>query len=655
MSKELKAIYRFGRFRLDTTERVLFENDKIVPVQPKLFDTLLALVESNGRIVEKDELMTRVWPDSFVEENNLNKNISIIRKLLGEGIEGRAYIETIPKRGYRFVAAVHEISGAGDDLIVATRSSTHLVLEEEDDAPDESARQSAGNGLDTVVDIPAEPKLLSRWRAGYILRIGVTLAVMIGTIAAIYLLWPKPAPSGSRLRSIAVLPFKPLVADAHDELIEMGMSETLINRLSSIRELTVRPMSAVRGYTALDQDPIAAGREQSVDGVLDGNIQKTGDRIRVTVRLVSIKDGHTLWAEKFDQRLTDIFALQDSISERIASIVAVKLSGEEKALLTRHHTDNPEAYRLYLKGCLFLSQGTEQSANKALESFDQAIALDRNYSLAYVGKANVYSTYSSQYYVPAEAMPKAKAELQKALELDSQLPEAHHSMARIKQWFDWDRRGAEEEFHRAIELQPSFLDAIISYSGFLTQEKRFDECLVQLKRAEEVDPLSIYVIHNFGFVFYLMGEYDKSIEQYNKALGLSPKFEGALSGLGADYIEKGMYEEATAVIKRAIEFNPLDQYVSELGYAYAVSGRRDEATKQLETLERLSKHRYVSPVRIARIYAGLGEREKVFEWLNRAYVDRSDHLLNLGADPMFERFRLEPRFVVLLQRVGIWQ
>jgi len=279
--------------------------------------------------------------------------------------------------------------------------------------------------------------------------------------------------------------------------------------------------------------------------------------------------------------------------------------------------------------------------------------MDSGYALAHVGRADVYSGYSSQYFLPAEAMPKAKAEVEKALALDPELPEAHRSMARIKQWFDWDRVGAEKEFRRAIELQPNFAIAHISYSGFLTQEKRFDECLIEIKRAQELDPLAPYNHFHLGYLYYIQREYDKSIEQYREALALSPNYESALKGLGASYREKGNYDEAIATLKRVVELNRFDQYVSELAYTYGVAGKRKEAKILIDELEGLAKHRYVSPVRIARMYAGLGENNKVFDWLNQAYADHSDHLLNLTIDPLFDGIRKDPRYIELVGKIGL--
>jgi TolB-like protein/Flp pilus assembly protein TadD len=451
------------------------------------------------------------------------------------------------------------------------------------------------------------------------------------------------------------LPFKPLIPDDRDESLEMGMAETLITRLSNLRQVIVRPMSAVRTYTAVEQDPVAAGREQRVDAVLDGDVQKTGNRVRITVHLVRVSDGHTLWTGKFDERLVDIFALEDSISERVAAVMAIKLTGEERELLTRHPTENTEAYQLYLKGRLYYQQWTQESIQKALECFDKAVALDTNYALAYAGKADVYSANSSMFLPPAEAMPKAREAAEKALSIDDQLSEAHHSMAMVKMWADWDWSAAESEFRRALEIHPNDAQLHAHYGSFIVDQKRFDEAFGELERARELDPLSFSVTYTLGKTLYLARRYDQAIVQYQEVVALYPnRFQGH-RGLGCVLRQKGMYEEAIAQLQRAVDLQPLDSCVSELGNAFGSGARRNEAIKLAEKLEATAKVRYVSPVDIARIYAGLGAKELAFDWLHKAYRDHSDHLLKLGVDPSFDSVRSDPRFSDLLRRVGLEQ
>ena len=358
-------IYEFGPFRLEVAEHLLLRNGETIPLQPKVFELLLVLVKHHGHLLGKDELLKAVWPDTVVEEINLANNVSILRKALGESGNGQRFIETVPRRGYRFVAPVREQKGE-----IAT--------------PD-----VAEGAQPPIVDAPS--------------------------IA---------------IKSIAVLPFKPIVANDRNEALEIGMADTLITRLSSLRNLIVRPTSAVRKYDMLDQDPLAAGREQRVDAVLESSFQRSGEKIRVTMRLVNVRDGSALWAYQCDEDYTDVFAAQDSISEKVARALMPGLTGDEQRLLAKRYTDNFEAYQLYVKGSFFWDKRTEEGIKKSVEYFEQAIRLDPNYALAYAGLATSYVTTSYREMVPpAEASSRAEAAARKALEIDEQLGQAHSALA----------------------------------------------------------------------------------------------------------------------------------------------------------------------------------------------------------------------------------
>jgi TolB-like protein/DNA-binding winged helix-turn-helix (wHTH) protein len=659
MSKREKQWYEFGPFRIDVAERLLLRDGQSVPLPPKAFDTLLVLAENRGHLLEKDELMERLWPDSFVEEANLPNTISLLRKALGDGNGEHRYIETVPRRGYRFIAGAGGQSDEPPEFIIEERISSTLTIEQEED-----------DGLAASDDSPAIAVALPAARTPKPLARPILLSAMVAFVAIAlallaYRFGSKPAGQAATKstvgiapasgNSIAVLPFKPLTADSRDESLELGMADTLITRLSNLRQIVVRPTSAVRKYNGLEQDPVAAGQELQVDSVLDGSIQRVGDKIRVTVRLVSVKDRSPLWAEKFDEKFTDIFAVQDSISERVVLALAVKLTGEERQRLAYHHTENAQAYEFYLKGRLFYRQWTEDSIEKALACYDKAIAIDPNYALAYAGKADLFSAYSSVILPPAEAMSKAREAAQKALQIDDRLAEARRSMARIRNWADWDWPGAEREFQRALEIRPNDAETHISYGGFLTARKRFDEALAALKRAQELDPLSFSTSHMAGRLFYSMRLYDRAIEQYREVVALFPDSAEAHRGLGCALREKGATEEAIGELQKAVEMSRRDSFLSELGYAYASAGRSHEAIRLVKELEDLAKRRYVSPVCVARIYVGLEADDLAFTWLDKAYKDRSDHLLKLGSDPSFDGVRSDARFRDLLLRVGLPQ
>jgi DNA-binding winged helix-turn-helix (wHTH) protein/TolB-like protein len=369
--------YEFGPFRVDTVNHLLLRDGRVVPLKPKVFDALVALVENRGRVLGKDELMEMLWPDSFVEESNLTQTVYMLRKALGEGPNDHNYVETIPKRGYRFLAVVRQ-SREGIDL--GTKEELGATVERDERVDPELAENesSAKNRKKPNLQI-----LIACVTVAAIAVVGYYLGIKRTRL-------PASADSPASIKSIAVLPFKSVVAKDRDESLELGMADTLITRLSNIRQVIVRPLSAVRRYTGLEQDPVAAGRELKVDAVLDGSLQYVGDRIRVTVRLVKV-DGSQLWSETLDQKLTDILTVQDAISERVAQELAVKLTGEEKLRLAKHYTENFEAYQLYLKGRFFWNKGTEEGLRKALEEFQMALDRDPNYALAYTGLADAYA------------------------------------------------------------------------------------------------------------------------------------------------------------------------------------------------------------------------------------------------------------------------
>jgi DNA-binding winged helix-turn-helix (wHTH) protein/TolB-like protein len=441
MSDQTKRIYEFGPFRLDAGERVLLRGGQPEPLSPKALEVLLMLVESSGHIVEKGDLMNRVWADSFVEEGNLKVTVSILRKALEADAGDRQFIETVPRRGYRFVANVKELASESAELVVRERTTASITIEESGEGKEREQEKAL-----------AAPKRESRVS----LPVAISCLAVIGlAIAGVYLWTSRTAP-GSEMKSIAVLPFKPVAADVRDESLEMGIADTLITKLSNIRNLTVRPMSAVRKYSGLEQDAVLAGRKQRVDAVLDGSIQKVGEKVRVTVRLMSVTDGGTLWTSHFDEKFTDIFAVQDSISKRVAETLAIRLSHEERTLLTKHYTENTEAYQLYLKGRYYWSKRTDEGIKKGIEYFQQAIEKDPLHALAYADLARSYKS-SSYYgiYPPSEALPRSKEAVRKALEIDKSLAEAHMALASILETSDWNWQAAEEEFKLAIELKPN--------------------------------------------------------------------------------------------------------------------------------------------------------------------------------------------------------
>jgi len=640
-----RHFYEFGPFRLDAAERLLLREGRILPLTPKAFDVLLALVENSSHTVEKDDLMKRVWPDTCVEEVNLANNVSLLRKVLGEGSNADQYIQTVPRRGYRFVADVRVVSDASPDGETASSGPAFTQPREISDV--QPARISAA-----ATDGPQSSWWATNSR-GRLAAIGASVLLIGLAAAGLYRFignGPRPDSERAPIKSVALLPFKPLVAGARDEMPEMGMAETLITRLSSIREITVRPMSAVRKYTALEQDAVAAGQEQQVDAVLEGTIQKVDDRIRVTARLLRIPDGRTLWAGKFEERFTNILDVQDAIAERASGVLALKLTSEERKLLAKRDTENPDAYQLYIRGRYFWNKRTPEGMKKAIECFQRAIDLDPNYAQAYVGLADSYA-FSLWSGLPKEVwMNKQKAATAKALELDDTLAEAHATMAHIKDSIEDDYPGAEKEYNRSIELNSNYPTAHHWYSNFLNVQGRCDEALAEIRRAQELDPLSLIINATVGFALSCSGRTDEAIAQLRKTIEMDPNFMTTHRFLADAYITKKMYEEALAEFEKGIPIVQKQERLREVGYLYAVWGKRDKALKLCDGMKKLPDQDRWDHVDLAQVYAALGENDQAFEYLEKALQDRASLITPIRFDSRLANLRSDPRFADLIRR-----
>jgi serine/threonine-protein kinase len=663
VSRENEASYQFGAFELDPVRRVLLKDGRPVALKPKVFETLLVLVRNSGRVMDKDELMQQVWPDTVVEEVNLAHNISVLRKALGQTSDENRFIITVPGRGYGFVAEVTETRRSGRvpapsvSEYEVTRS--RVIVEEETDVT--PALETYAANADTRL-LPANKRIGALARA--LERKGVVFAASMVAIAIVIALWlllsnprrPQPEPF-AQIKSIAVLPFKPLVAESRDESLEMGMADTLIARLSNIRDINVRPISAVRKYAGIDQDAVAAGSEQRVDAVLDGQIQKSGEKIRVTVRLLRVLDGASIWASQFDEKITDIFRVQDSISERVAGVLAIKLTGEEKERLSTRYTDNTEAYQLYLMGRYHVNRLTDDGFLKSLEYFQQAIEKDPNFALAHAGLADAYSALGGfNVRPPKEVYPKARSAALTALKLDHLLAQAHTELAMVNLTFDWDWASAEREFKRAIEINSSDSDAHYYYSYYLTFMGQFDNAISEMKEAQELDPISPVKLTGVAQVLLIARRYDEALEHCRKALEMDPNLGFAYWLLGLAYMYKGSYEPAILALQKSIPLSgDSPDEPASLAHAYALSGKRTEARKVLEELIEQAKRRYISPGTMADLFYLLGDKDHAFALLEKAYEERDNMILLLKVEPMFDPLRSDARFTNLLRRVGFPQ
>lgn len=552
MMNRVKSLYEFGKFRLNPAERLLLRGNKPVALTAKVFDILTVLVENSGHLLEKDELMQAIWPDTAVEEGNLARYVSTLRKALGENGQHQ-YIETVPKRGYRFIADVKVVEAAEEDSVFHEQTSAQVIIEHEEET---NARRKFR--AETALHAKAQANaLVSRQGRRQALIAGAATIVMMAGVAYWWTTirtWQTV--TRSQIKSIAVLPFKQLGEGETDELVGFGMADALITSIGSLNRIEVRPTSAVFKYIGAEPDIVSAGRELKVDALVEGSIQRIGDRRRVTVRLVRARDGKLVWAQTLDGSIKDLFELQDEMSKGVAVALSLHPEDEQKNLLTKRYTKSTEAYDAYKIGRYFWNKRAPDDLKKAVEYFEQAIAKDSNYALAFAGLADSYALLGDYGVAPArEVFPKMKAAAARAVEIDDHLAAAHTSLAYAKRLCDWDWQGAEREFKLAIQLNYSYATAHHWYSEYLAGMGRFDEALEEARRAEELDPQSLIINTNLGWILYLAHKSDEAIIALKKTLKMDPGFFLAQQLLWQTYVKKGMYEEACRLI-RAAKRNP---------------------------------------------------------------------------------------------------
>jgi serine/threonine protein kinase/TolB-like protein/Tfp pilus assembly protein PilF len=460
---------------------------------------------------------------------------------------------------------------------------------------------------------------------------------------------PAPAPPS---RTVAVLPFKPLVGADEDAVLELGMADTLITRLSSVPGISVRPTGAVLAYSRQRTDAVQAGRQLHADAVVEGSLQRLNDRIRVSVQLVGVGDGRTIWAKTFDTVYTDVFAVEDAIASQVAEALMPHLGPEARARLARRGTEDLSAYQAYLKGRYFWNRRTESDFRKAIGYFTQAIAADETYALAHAGLADCYSLLGIWGAAPPrETFGQAKAAALRAVALADAPGEAHASSALVLWVYDWDLPGAEKAFQRAIALSPNYATAYQWYAYCLAAGGHFDQAMTQIRRAQELDPLSVSVATDIGEILSWAGRYDEAAASVRRALEMEPNFALAHNVLGTAYLKKGLLAEGLGELERASQMDDSPRMLSTLGYGYAVAHRAGEARAMGKRLGELAKRRYVSPFAAALIHVGLEEPDRAFALLDRAFDERSDTMAILSVYPLLESLRSDRRFAELVGRV----
>lgn len=597
MNEEGSDGYEFGPFYLDGARRRLLRDGLPVRLTTKAFNVLLLLVRNGGEVVGRERFMSAVWSDSFVEESNLTVSISVLRKALGDSHGEHNYIETVSGRGYRFVARVRRVL-TGEDF------------------PGADFPGAAGAAAKPLRGAP-------------------------GTTDA------------EALKSLAVLPLTCAGRDQLLELVTDGLTEGLIGSLSQIPRLRVIARETVFRYRRQAIDPRAAGQSLGACTVLSGKVHQLDGTLFIRVELIDVAEGAQIWSAQYACPLSAVLAAQSEIATSVAGALRLQITGAEKLRLARRYTENTDAYNLYLKGRYFWNRYAAKWVKKGIEYFQQAIEIDRRYALAYAGVADCYFRLSAVHLPPKEALSKASAAAHKAVEIDDSLAEAHASLAMIKFWYDYDWPGAEREFRRALELNPGASLARQRYGEYLMFMERFDEALAELKLAQTLDPLSLWLGVSLGTNLFLMRRYEQAIEQLQKVLEMETHYYPARFCLGMIYLRQGAFAEAVAEFQKAQQGEADSSFAyGFIGYAYAVAGQRAEAEQVLQTLSAESACGYVSPYSFALVNVGLGERERAFEWLEKLYDDRDEWTLWLRVAPELEELRADARFVNLMKRIG---
>ncbi len=632
MSEQKKHFYDFGPFRIDPLKRRLLRDGEVIRLTPKAFDLLLVLVEERGKTVEKDVLLDRVWPGTAVEENNLNQNITALRKSLGDSRQDSQYIATISGIGYRFVAEVRRVEE--EDLAQRRKGA------EEEGAKEERRTVS--------LQISARPSRVFRY--------ALLIAIPLLLAALAYALYRREPPRPA-MASIMVLPLENISGAASEEYFADGMTDALIGDLAKISGLHVISRTSSMHYKGTKKSLPEIAREIKVDAIVEGTVQRSGDRVVVRTQLIHAPTDRHLWVGDYTRDVRDVLDLQSEIARAVAQEVRIQMTPAEQARFASRRPVRPKAYDDYLQGrYLYWNKRTEENLNKAIAHFQSAIKEDENYAPAYVGLADCYNALGAVQVAsmpPLEARRHAEEAATKALQLDSGLGEAYSALGYVKHYnLDWT--AAEQNHKRAIELNPSYANAHNFYASYLMSRGRIDESIAASNRARELDPFSLSISAQRGFLFENARRYDEAIEQLRNVIAMDSNHYQALWILGHTYAANKQFDEAVAAAEKAVNVSQRTPgALGILGLVYGLAGRKAEATKILNELLELNKTRYVTPAAFVNVYVGLGDKEQAFVWLEKAYQERSNFIAYLKVFPLLDPIRSEPRFAELVKRVGL--
>lgn len=624
---------KFGVFEADFRTGELTKLGKRVRLQEQPFQLLAMLLDKPGKLVTREELHRKLWPETIVDfDHGLNKAISKIREALGDSAENPRFVETVARRGYRFladVAVVHdELETAPRDLIVRKEPILLRFID-----AGRSARR------------PARILAWSFFCFGAALLVGISLSWS-------FYPWRHSVPT---IRSLAVLPLKNLSGDSSQDYFADGMTDELIAQLGQINRLRVISRTSTMTYKGGHKPLAQIARELNVEAVVEGSILRSGERVRIIAQLIRVPADTNIWAQSYEGDLRDMLALQSNVARSIAEQIQGTLKPQEQAALTKSKTVNPDAYEAYLKGRYFWNKRTGNDLKKAIEYFNHAIEADPTYAEAYSGLADAYALSGDWEYgvlSPQVAFREARAAATKALALDKNLGEAHTSLAFALDLYGWDWKTAETEYKLAIKLNPSYATAHLWYAWHLILMGQNSEGISELKKAKSLDPLSLIISADMADALCVAHLFDEAVQQGKRTLELDPHFAVAHYVLGQAFEQKKMHDEATAEFRKAIEISGHSAaFDSALAHAYAVSGREEEAIKITRDLESRNDQNPSAQANIALIYVGLGDRNQAMIWLNKAYDARFNP--SILRRPAFDPIRSDPRFKDLLRRIGL--
>jgi TolB-like protein/DNA-binding winged helix-turn-helix (wHTH) protein/Flp pilus assembly protein TadD len=628
---------RFGVFEVDLRAGELRKHGLRVRLQEQPFQVLAMLLERAGQVVTREALQKKLWPaDTFVDfDHGLNKAVNKIRDALGDSAESPRFVETVARRGYRFLAEV--------------KSTDEASLRSPEFAPPRPlAPQTADRGeLTDAAAMPQRRLPPLAWK--------ISVFVLLAAIAT-FAAWKIHSRnrSASAIHSLAVLPLESLSNDASQDYFADGMTDELISDLGQISALRVISRTSVMAYKHARKPLPQIARELNVDAIVEGTVLRSGDQVRITAQLIDAAADKHLWSQSYEGELKDTLALQNQVARAIADQIRINLNPQEQAALKSAKVVNPEAYQAYLKGRYFWNKRTPDALKAALAYFNQAINEDPTYAQAYSGLADTYALLGDWQYgvmTPKEALPKAKAAAIKALELDSTLSEAHNSLAFCFDAFDWDLESAGKEFQRAIELNPGYATAHHWYAWHLSLLGQYNQAIEEMRKAKSLDPLSLIINADLAELLVIAHFYDESIIQSRKTIEMDPNFALAHNQLAQAYLQKHMNAEAIAELQKAVELSAgSPTCIANLARAYAASGRNSDAVKLLSELKNHSNGGYSDAAEVSMVYAALGDKDQAMHWLEIGYEQRFNPgvLQRLGFDPL----RSDPRFQDMVRRIG---